>query len=112
LSREAAGFRQALQDADAGRLIVHARAYGKLMGTLGERAGAAIVTNELDALSRIAEDHGAAAKPSGAGGGDLAVAFTQGPDQTSRLRDAFRREGFHLMSLGAPAPGLRLETSP
>ncbi len=62
-------------------------------------------------LAALARRHGGAAKPSGAGGGDLGVAFTIGNDATQRLREDARAAGLTLLSLGAPAPGLRLENA-
>jgi len=57
----------------------------------------------------IARRHGGAAKPSGAGGGDLGVAFTASPQATRALRDELTARGLAPLSLHAPSPGLRLE---
>ena len=81
------------------------------MAALGDAAGCEIVTRPHTALAALARRHGGAAKPSGAGGGDLGVAFTVGNDATQRLREDARAAGLTLLSLGAPAPGLRLENA-
>ena len=62
-------------------------------------------------LAALARRHGGAGKPSGAGGGDLGVAFTVGAEATRALREDLRGAGLTVLSLGAPAPGLRLENA-
>lgn len=47
-----------------------------LLQRLGEETGTLIETPKLAALCEIAERHGAAAKPSGAGGGDCGIVLT------------------------------------
>ncbi|MCA1665466.1 MAG: hypothetical protein LC659_14575, partial [Myxococcales bacterium] len=84
---------------------------GQAMAGLGEAAGCEIVTRPHTQLAALARRHGGAAKPSGAGGGDLGVAFTVGNDATQKLREDIRASGLTLLSLGAPAPGLRLENA-
>jgi mevalonate kinase len=79
------------------------------MAALGDAAGVEIVTRPHAEFAAVARRHGGAAKPSGAGGGDLGVAFTVGTAATRALRDEARAAGLTLLSLGAPAPGLRLE---
>ncbi len=47
-----------------------------------------IVTPELAAAAALARELGGAAKPSGAGGGDVGVAFFSDPDSAAAFRDA------------------------
>jgi phosphomevalonate kinase len=108
---EAHAFASAVATADAAALIAAADGYGAAMAALGQAAGCAIVTEEHAQLAALARRHGGAAKPSGAGGGDLGIAFTLGDEATLALREAARADGLTLLSLGAPAPGLRLETA-
>jgi phosphomevalonate kinase len=54
------------------------------MARLGEAAGAPIVTEPLARACTLAAAAGAAAKPSGAGGGDCAVVFAFGDEQRDR----------------------------
>lgn len=61
------------------------RASRALLADMAERAGVAWATPALDAITALAEHHGGAAKPSGAGGGDSAVALFP----TSRESEAF-----------------------
>jgi phosphomevalonate kinase len=111
LMSHAHAFASAVAANDADGLIRAADAYGQAMAALGDAAGCEIVTRQHTQLAALARRHGGAAKPSGAGGGDLGVAFTVGNDATQRLREDARAAGLTLLSLGAPAPGLRLENA-
>jgi phosphomevalonate kinase len=110
LMTQANAFCAAIARGDARELIAVADAYREAMQHLGEAASCEIVTREHAELAVLARRHGGAAKPSGAGGGDLGVAFTVGADATHALREECRAAGMNVLSLGAPAPGLRLET--
>jgi len=87
-------FRRAVEGSDRALLVGAARAAHAALDALGQAAGVAIVTPELAAAAALAGELGGAAKPSGAGGGDVGVAFFAAPAQA----DAFR----------ARAPGLGL----
>jgi phosphomevalonate kinase len=110
LGMHAGEFVEAIAEGDANGLLAAADEYHEAMAHLGEEAGLAIVTPEHARIAEIARKHGSAAKPSGAGGGDLAVAFTVGESSTAALRAALSEAGFHPLSISAPAEGLRLET--
>lgn len=69
----------AMQAQDASRTLELIRAARTLLQGLGETSGIQIETAKLRALCEIAESHGAAAKPSGAGGGDCGIVLA-GPD--------------------------------
>lgn len=71
------------QDA-AAFLSVVAR-YGRAMAALGQDAGAPVVTERIEAVMRRAQEAGGAAKPSGAGGGDVVVGFSADPELGQRL---------------------------
>ncbi len=63
---------------------------------LEQLAGAAempLLNARLRQMIAIARAHGAAAKPSGAGGGDCGIAFTANPTAAERIRDAWRVAG-------------------
>lgn len=111
LVSHAHAFASAVTANDADGLLRAADAYGQAMAALGDAAGCEIVTRPHTQLAALARRHGGAAKPSGAGGGDLGVAFTVGNDATQRLREDARAAGLTLLPLGAPAPGLRLENA-
>lgn len=103
LGRAAQAFAAA---GDASGAIAAARSAFAGMAELGRRADAPIVIPAFDKLAAIAAAHGAASKPSGAGGGDLAVLFSDGDEATAALHTAVRSAGFSLLELGAGAPGV------
>lgn len=51
--------------------------YGNLMRVLGHAANVPIYTSQMERLSECAERLGAVSKPSGAGGGDVALVFSK-----------------------------------
>jgi phosphomevalonate kinase len=61
------------------------REAGRLLAAMAVHAGIDYTTPALGRIAELAAEHGGAAKPSGAGGGDIAVAWI--PDPTAR--DAF-----------------------
>jgi phosphomevalonate kinase len=111
LISHAHAFATAVAGNDAPALLQAADAYHEAMAALGEAAGVDIVTEPHQRFAALARRHGGAAKPSGAGGGDLGVAFTVGPDATFAFREEAAAAGLSLLSLDAPALGLRLETT-
>jgi phosphomevalonate kinase len=77
--------------------------YGRRMGQLGRAAGVPIVTEAMEELdSLLAGD--AAVKPSGAGGGDVLLAFHR-PDKAFDVARKLRGAGFDTIPLGFGAPG-------
>ncbi|MCB9687127.1 MAG: hypothetical protein H6738_17170 [Alphaproteobacteria bacterium] len=75
------------------RPVEATREAASLLRSMSEQAGIDYWTDAIDALARLAERHGGAAKPSGAGGGDVVVGFFEDPAE----RAAFER---HAASLG------------
>jgi phosphomevalonate kinase len=75
LIEHATEFADAFQSGDGRGVIRKAREYHACMSALGAAAQAPIVNAELRRIAEWAWWHGGAAKPCGAGGGDLAVAF-------------------------------------
>jgi mevalonate kinase len=75
LRRAADSFIESMALADGRRLIMSARAAGQVMAALGRAANVTIATPALQHAEKLAEELGGAAKPSGAGGGDVGVAF-------------------------------------
>jgi phosphomevalonate kinase len=79
------------------------------MQALGEAAGASIVNDKLAAVRDLALRSGGAAKPSGAGGGDVALALFTDPDSTDLFRAGCARAGIEVLSLLLGASGERDE---
>jgi phosphomevalonate kinase len=109
LKDEARRFADAISQGDSGEIIAAAAAYGKGMGELGLAAGVDIVTEELAQIAELARVHGGAAKPSGAGGGDVAIAFFQRASDAQAFDNACERAGLDRLDLGLGAAGVRRE---
>ncbi len=101
----AAGFLRAVSEGRSGDAVRAADAHHEAMAALGEAAGAPIVEERLAQIAGLARAAGGAAKPSGAGGGDVAVAFFTGAAETARFEAACRGAGLSLLDLGVGAEG-------
>jgi phosphomevalonate kinase len=109
LKAEAVRFADAIARADGAEIVAAAAAYGKGMGELGDAAGVSIVTEELAQIAELAAQHGGAAKPSGAGGGDVAIAFFARESDAQGFDEACARAALDRLDLGLGAPGVRVE---
>jgi phosphomevalonate kinase len=98
----------ALGAGDADAFCDAVRAAARLLGRLGDELGIPIVTPALARLVEIAEAHGAAAKPSGAGAGDCAIAFARTPEDADALRAAWAAAGFVPLALAIAEEGVRV----
>ncbi|MCA9719747.1 MAG: hydroxymethylglutaryl-CoA reductase, degradative, partial [Myxococcales bacterium] len=78
---------------------------------LQRAADVPIMTEAIETILAVATEFGLAAKPSGAGGGDLVVVFAHEPAALDRFAVALQREhGLALLRhLRPSAPGLRFE---
>jgi phosphomevalonate kinase len=96
----------------SGRIPVEAlEAWNAALGALGDAVGLPIRTPALDAIAEAAREAGGAGKPSGAGGGDLAVCFVP-TDGRERLRAALERRGFGPLSIHVGGRGCHLVPAP
>ena len=111
LARIAAAFADALARGDVRRTVDEASKWTPALDALGHAADAPIVTPFFDWLHKTASHHGAAAKPSGAGGGDLGVILATTPIEA--LVRSFVTHGTQPLALvpNGPAPGLSLENT-
>lgn len=80
-------------------------AWNGALDDLAAAIGMSIVTDAHRAIAACAEAHGGSAKPSGAGGGDLAVCFTP-RDAAPALRARLLALGFEPLDLVVGARGL------
>ncbi|MCB9595423.1 MAG: hypothetical protein H6719_22070 [Sandaracinaceae bacterium] len=99
-------FLAAFVDGDAARACLAADAHGVAMGALGDAADAPIVTEELHAVAELARTCGGGAKPSGAGGGDVALAFFRRAEDAARFRAGCAAADLTLLSLTLGAEGV------
>jgi phosphomevalonate kinase len=74
---------------------------------LGREAGIPVVTPALARLVAAARRAGAAAKPSGAGGGDCGIALVDSPARADAVRAAWRAAGIVPLAIAIAAHGVR-----
>jgi phosphomevalonate kinase len=87
-------------------LVEAAGEHGEAMKDLGVLAGAPIVDDGLAEVMRLAHASNGAAKPSGAGGGDVAIAFFADDDAARHFEGACAEADFTLLSVGFGADGV------
>jgi phosphomevalonate kinase len=76
---------------------------------LGRAAGVAIVTDAHRRLDERAQALGGLAKPTGAGGGDIALGAFPGPESAEQFRADARSLGMNVLDLSVDPDGARLE---
>ncbi|MBX2803976.1 MAG: hypothetical protein KTR31_40240 [Myxococcales bacterium] len=79
---------------------------GQALRTMASAAGIAYWTEGIDALVTLARDCGGAAKPSGAGGGDIVVGLFPDADRRRAYERRAAAAGFEVVEV-AVAPGVR-----
>lgn len=109
LGEEADQLVSALLAADLPAVLESFHAYGSAMQALGEAAGVGIVNDIIAHVRTLAERVGGAAKPSGAGGGDVALALFTDPGGAEAFRAGCARAGIEVLSLLLGASGERDE---
>lgn len=107
LAELAADFSRAFEAGDAGAVVAEAGAYGAAMGSLGDAAGAPILEARLELASRLALRYSGRAKPCGAGGGDVAIAFFVDPDAARGFELACEDEGLHPIDVSWGTKGVQ-----
>lgn len=110
IGEAAAALDAAIAKDDAAAIVQATRAHHDAMRVLGERADAAIVTPALAALADIARAFGGAAKPSGAGGGDVALVFVPSGTDEAALARALAAHDLRLLPIALGADGARAES--
>lgn len=109
LRDQAGRFASAIAAGDVGEIIAATKGYGLAMGQLGRSAGVPIVTPELAQIAELARTHGGAAKPSGAGGGDVAIALFADHASAEAFDAACADKGLDRLDLQLGAEGVRAE---
>ncbi len=75
---------------------------------LGSEAGISIVSDVHRHIGQIVRDAGGIYKPSGAGGGDIGVAFTDNPAIRDTVRERLSSTGYQILPLSISAEGVHL----
>ncbi len=76
------------------------------MAALGEAANAPIVEARLRRIAELARAHDGAAKPSGAGGGDVGLAVFAGSDAARAFDRACTEAGFEVLEVELGGSGV------
>lgn len=93
---------------DTATLLNVMDAYGRAYGELGEASGVDLLTPAHGRLLEIVTEAGGVYKPSGAGGGDVGLAFAPAPVEQP-VRQAIAAAGYEILPLHIGAPGLRFD---
>jgi phosphomevalonate kinase len=104
MAEESAAGIEAARAGDVEGLLEAAHSYGRRMSQLGRAVGIPIVTPMMDELAGRLSGL-AAVKPSGAGGGDVVLAFTT-EDKADETLAAVSKAGFTTIPLGYGAEGV------
>ena len=94
---------------DAEAFLATVAEYGKLLDALGKALRCDVLTPEHRQIAAMAERFSVTYKTSGAGGGDIGIAFTSDADALAALRSAVAEEGFLWVDLSVAAQGLVVE---
>jgi len=100
-----------LKTNDVAESLLAVRAHHEAMAALGDASSAPIVEDRLQAIANLATQSGGAAKPSGAGGGDVALGFFASSEDASHFVEACTAEGFQQVPLQLGEPGARIESA-
>lgn len=106
----AAALAEAIARDEAAPIVDATRAHHDAMRRLGLAADAPIVTPALERLAEIATALGGASKPSGAGGGDVAVLFVPAATDERALAAELAKHALRLLSIPLGAEGARAES--
>ncbi len=109
LAEAAARLADACAADDAAALVEAVAAHHAAMAALGEAADAPIVEAGLSSAATLAHSFGGAAKPSGAGGGDVALAFFADFAAADAFTRACPAAGLDPVDVALGAPGVRAE---
>jgi phosphomevalonate kinase len=101
----------AVAASDAGTFTAAVDESAALLEELGCALDLPIVTPALARLIAAARGVGAAAKPSGAGGGDCGIAFATSPSQADAVRAAWRAAAIIPLPVAIDPRGVRWETA-
>ena len=99
----------AAREGDAPAFLAAVERYGDELARLGRQIGREIVTSRHGEVGALARRFGVAYKTSGAGGGDLGLAFCLDEGALAAYGRAVRAAGFEWVGLGVDQDGLITE---
>jgi phosphomevalonate kinase len=99
----------ALRTLNVGAFLGAVDAFWSGLGNLGRAIEMPILSSEHLRLRELAGACGVHYKPSGAGGGDLGVAFASARDPLLELEERAREAGFRVPDIAVDMEGLQVE---
>jgi phosphomevalonate kinase len=100
---------EACENGDAAGAVTALADAGEALAALGRAAGVDLETEMVRTLSRRAAPWGGAAKATGAGGGDMALAAFPDPGSAAGFRDEIAGLGIPALDLSVDPLGVSLE---
>jgi phosphomevalonate kinase len=94
---------------DAGAFIAAINRYGRALGDLGIAIDGEIVTAEHRRIGEQAQRFGVAYKVSGAGGGDLGLAFAANPEALAAFKQSMNDNNFPVVDFRVAPCGMSVE---
>ncbi|HJL05031.1 MAG: hypothetical protein CMN31_27055 [Sandaracinus sp.] len=110
LHDESAHFAAAFQESPAAIVEAAAR-YHEAMDALGRAADAPIVEGRLRKVAELAAAAGGRAKPSGAGGGDVAIAFFTSDEAAADFEARCAAAEYDVLALELGGPGVKMSSA-
>jgi phosphomevalonate kinase len=107
LSELSTRFADAVEAGNATDVIAEAASYSNAMGALGDAAAAPILDARLAHAAELAGRFSGSAKPCGAGGGDVAIAFFRDPEAAEGFERACKDEALHPIDVSWGAAGVQ-----
>lgn len=98
-------FMNGMQASDIPLILEGIKQNRMALRTVGQNANVEIETPSLSKLCDLAELHGGAGKPSGAGGGDSGIAFMPSESSAKALMKAWEQEGIKPLDLKISTSG-------
>lgn len=99
-------FVEAFAAANVPDLLTTARAFAVALGDLGTFSGVPIVTSRFEIASNLAINLGGAAKPSGAGGGDIGVGLFGDEEAATTFASRVAQLGLRVIDAPLEAKGV------
>jgi phosphomevalonate kinase len=96
-------------DDDGEAFLIAVAEYGRCLDALGQAMEVDILTPGHRAIGDEADNFGVAYKVSGAGGGDLGLAFARDPDALAAFTARTAERGFQVVNLAIDEQGLVVE---
>ena len=84
---------------------------GDAIMRLGQEAGITLYSKTHQDIHTIAERYGGAAKPTGAGAGDIAIAALPTPQAAQSFREDTRAHGLHIVDLQIALRGAQIDSN-